>query len=88
MEQVRIIQRVPALVPEEPHQFPRIAPLDLVHHLLLDTFQTWVSQTKGDGDYGDLVRAKPFISKVARRMELDTAAVQFAVELLDELLYK
>src|SRR6185436_20249157 len=58
---VRVLDRVPALVPEEPHAPLRRPALDLEHVGELEAPEARMRQVEGNRDTGDAVRAVPLV---------------------------
>src|SRR5262245_15778366 len=82
-EPVRVLDRVPALVPEEPHAPLRRPALDLEHVGELEACKPRVSQVERNRDPRDAVRAVPLVGQPEVGSEAEPVVAELAVELVD-----
>jgi hypothetical protein len=81
---VRIVEDVPGLVPEIPHDLARI--LQVVGRAL-DLPKLRIGKIEGNAQHRLLIRATPLIGQIAAGTEfLETPSVEFTVQLPDKRL--
>src|SRR6185503_20846887 len=82
-EPVRVLDGVPALVPQEPHAPFRRAALDLQHVGELETREPRVGEIEWNGHPGNAVGAVPLVGEPEVRPEAEPEGLELVVELLD-----
>src|SRR5580765_1254980 len=84
IELVRVVERVPSLMPQIHHD---LALIFEIIHLFLQRSEFRIRKVKRNTDHGLARRASPFVREIAGRPELrESLAAQLRIELVNEAL--
>ena len=60
--------------------------LDAFHQFILESAQPLIGKVEGDADRRDAIRTAPFVREIHLRPQVNAAALELAIELMDQLL--